>query len=248
MTQRMSYLASAAILTLGAISAPSAQAAYVVTFDEVGSDVVETGSGSLDLTALSVGTFGIGRDASVTPNLGRFFSGVFTGTDTSFANIFSFSPLAFGAGSFTAASTTTGGPVGLVSGLGDLPTLFFPIDYISGTPLSDSSTYIDATISSLGLTPGAYVFGWGSGAHADTFTIAVVASPPPAVPEPSTWAMMLIGFAASATRRCGGRAPCAQPLLRRTPRSAPTRVARLQSRRARTPDGTVGGAIRGIHP
>jgi PEP-CTERM motif len=52
-----------------------------------------------------------------------------------------------------------------------------------------------ATISSLGLTPGAYVFGWGSGAHADTFTIDVVASPPPAVPEPSTWAMMLIGFA-----------------------------------------------------
>jgi hypothetical protein len=53
MTKRMSYLASAAILALGAISAPSAQAAYVVTFDEVGSDVVETGSGSLDLTDLA---------------------------------------------------------------------------------------------------------------------------------------------------------------------------------------------------
>jgi hypothetical protein len=194
MTKRMTYLASAAILALGAISAPSAQAAYVVTFDEVGSDVVETGSGSLDLTDLSVGTFDISRDASVTPNLGRFFSGVFSDTNSSFADL-DISPTAFGSGTFAAASTTTGGPVGLVSGLGDLPALLFPLDYISGTALSDSSTYLDATISSLGLTPGAYVFGWGSGAHADTFTIDVVASPPPAVPEPSTWAMMLIGFA-----------------------------------------------------
>jgi PEP-CTERM motif len=167
----------------------------VVTFDVVGSDVVETGSGSLDLTDLSVGAFDISRDASVTPNLGRFFSGVFTDTNSSFADLDSVSPLAFGSGAFVPASTTTGGPIGLVSGLGDLPALLFPLDYISGTALSDSSTYLDATISSLGLTPGAYVFGWGSGAHADTFTIDVVASPPPAVPEPSTWAMMLIGFA-----------------------------------------------------
>jgi hypothetical protein len=197
MTKRMTYLASAAILALGAISAPSAQAAYVVTFDQVGSDVVETGSGSLDLTALSVESFDILRDASVTPSLGRFFSGAFTGANTAFADLDSVSPLAFGPGALTAASTTTGGPVGLVSGLGDLAALIFPIDYISGTPLSDSSTYLDATISSLGLTPGAYVFGWGSAADADadTFTIDVVASPPPAVPEPSTWAMGLLGFA-----------------------------------------------------
>jgi hypothetical protein len=195
MTKRMTYLVSAAILALGAISAPSAQAAYVVTFDEVGSDVVETGAGSLDLTDLSVGTFGFARDASVTPILGRFFSGVFTGANTSFADVGSFSPLAFGSGAFAAANITTGGPVGLVSGVGDFPALLFPLGYISGATLSDSSTYLDATISSLGLTPGAYVFGWGSGAHADTFTIDVVASPPPAVPEPSTWAMMLIGFA-----------------------------------------------------
>ena len=195
MTKRMTYLASVTILALAALSAPSAQATYLVTFQEVGSDVVEAGSGSLDLTDLDVGSFGIPRDASVTPLLGRFFSGVFTDANTSFANVFSIPALAFGSGPFTAASTTAGGPVGLTSGLGDLPTLIFPADYISGTPLSDSSTYLGATISSMGMTPGDYVFGWGSGDHADTFTIDIVASPPPAVPEPSTWAMMLIGFA-----------------------------------------------------
>jgi hypothetical protein len=44
------------------------------------------------------------------------------------------------------------------------------------------------------MTPGAYVWTWGSGVDADSLTINIVASPPP-VPEPSTWAMMLIGFA-----------------------------------------------------
>jgi hypothetical protein len=70
MTKRMTYLASAALLALGAVLAPSAQAAYVITFQQVGSDVVETGSGSLDLTDLDVGAFGIARDAAVYPELG----------------------------------------------------------------------------------------------------------------------------------------------------------------------------------
>jgi hypothetical protein len=59
---------------------------------------------------------------------------------------------------------------------------------------------------SLGLAPGAYVWNWGAGDHADSFTINVVTSPPLPVPEPSTWAMMLLGFAGlgyAAVRRQG---------------------------------------------
>ena len=70
-----------------------------------------------------------------------------------------------------------------------------PEGYLSGSALSETSTYLNATFASLRMTPGEYVYSWGSGEHADTFTINIVASPPPAVPEPSTWAMMLIGFA-----------------------------------------------------
>jgi PEP-CTERM motif len=206
MTKRTTYLSSIGFLALAALLAPSAQAAYLVTLQEVGSDVIETGSGSLDLRDLNVGIFGIDRDASVTPILGRFFSGVFTDANTSFAVVSPILPLAFGPGQVTMASSTSGGPVGLVSGLGDNPTLIFPIDYISGTALSDSSTYLGATISSMGMTPGDYVFGWGSGDHADTLTIDIIASTPPAVPEPSSWAMMLIGFSGlgfAAVRRKG---------------------------------------------
>jgi hypothetical protein len=50
MTKRITYLASVAFLALGAVSAPSVQAAYVVSFQEEGSDVVESGMDSLDLT------------------------------------------------------------------------------------------------------------------------------------------------------------------------------------------------------
>jgi hypothetical protein len=40
------------------------------------------------------------------------------------------------------------------------------------------------------LTPGKYVYTWGSGPDADSLTVDIGS-----VPEPSTWAMMLLGFA-----------------------------------------------------
>ena len=57
MTKRTTYLASIGFLALAALSAPSARAAYLVTFEEVGSDVVEVGGGTIDLTDLEVFDF-----------------------------------------------------------------------------------------------------------------------------------------------------------------------------------------------
>jgi hypothetical protein len=65
-----------------------------------------------------------------------------------------------------------------------------PSGYVSGTSLSDTSTYDGATFASLGVTPGVYKWTWGSGTNADSFKLDIVA-----VPEPSTWIMMLAGFA-----------------------------------------------------
>ncbi len=59
------------------------------------------------------------------------------------------------------------------------------------------------------MIPGLYVWSWGSGADADTFTIDIIAGSGSAaspVPELSTWAMMLVGFAGlgyAASRRKG---------------------------------------------
>lgn len=67
--------------------------------------------------------------------------------------------------------------------------LLVPVGYVSGSVLSDSATYDNQTLATLGATPGSYKWTWGSGAN-QNFTLDVNA-----VPEPSTWAMMLVGFA-----------------------------------------------------
>jgi MYXO-CTERM domain-containing protein len=82
-----------------------------------------------------------------------------------------------------------------------------PQDYVSGTPLGTSTaTWTNTTISGLGLTPGAYVWTWGSGATADTFTLDI-ATGTPAVPETVTWAMMLLGLAGLGLMRTRRRIP-----------------------------------------
>ena len=52
MAQRTTCLVASATLALVAVSGPSAQAAYVATFQEIGGNVVEMSSGSFDLTDL----------------------------------------------------------------------------------------------------------------------------------------------------------------------------------------------------
>jgi hypothetical protein len=52
--------------------------------------------------------------------------------------------------------------------------------------MSGSSTFSGQTLASMGLTPGTYQYTWSS----DSLTVKIGT-----VPEPSTWAMMLLGFA-----------------------------------------------------
>jgi PEP-CTERM motif len=186
MTRRTTYLASIGFLAMGALAAPSAQAAYVVTFKDVGLNVVETGGGTIDLTGLTILSPHQGVVAQIEPSFAAFASG--SGQATDYIGLTN-SPSNFGSGGATVADTSSGDGI-LIAG----SDFAISDGYVSGAHLSETSTYLDATLGSLGLTPEAYVYNWGSGAHADSLTIDIIASPPP-VPEPSTWAMMLVGFA-----------------------------------------------------
>jgi hypothetical protein len=71
-----------------------------------------------------------------------------------------------------------------------------PAGYISGTALSGSATFADQTLASLGLTPGTYVYKWNSSAAGaaledDSLTVHISGG----IPEPSTRALMALGFA-----------------------------------------------------
>jgi len=66
-----------------------------------------------------------------------------------------------------------------------------PSDYDSGSPLMSTSTWDGATLSSLGVTPGTYVWTWGSGVNAGTFTLKAEEA---AVAEPATLGLMVLGL------------------------------------------------------
>ena len=72
--------------------------------------------------------------------------------------------------------------------------LYVPDAYVSGNPLDGSSTYTGFTFADLGLDVGTYVWSWGSGETADSFTLNVV-------PEPSTAALTALGLVGLAARR-----------------------------------------------
>jgi hypothetical protein len=77
MTTRAMYLATAANLALGAFAAPSAQAGYVVTLEDVGSNVVATGSGPIDLTGLSLFSEAGSGGFNIGPSVPLILTGAF---------------------------------------------------------------------------------------------------------------------------------------------------------------------------
>jgi hypothetical protein len=188
-------------LALGAATATGAQAAYVTIFDEVGSNVVEVGGGTIDLTDLTRNG-GIFTKLFVAPFAPSYASGAKGEQGDIYEGALS-GPANWGPGPITFADASSGDLVALDPSNAEIVV---PHGY-SGGALSETSTYLGASFASLGLTPGSYVYSWGTGDHADTFTLNVVAG---SVPEPSTWAMMLIGFAglgyAAVRRKPGFRA------------------------------------------
>jgi hypothetical protein len=155
--------------------------------DEVGSDVVATGSGQIDLTGLSFVGVGFATVALITPAGPNVV--VETGP-ASLTNDDVYTGAVSGPTSFGNGTT----PIFANSGSGDLvvfnervpydpsPNLsvLVPQHYVSDTALSNTSTWDNATFASLGVRPGTYVWTWGTGAD-QSFTLQIVDTTPPDV-------------------------------------------------------------------
>jgi len=161
-------------------AAQTASATLLVDASQVGSDVVFTASGTLDLTGLTLNNntscLGLAR-----PALEILCVGPKPSQPVDVYRSLT-SPGAFGTSTLNLADFGSGDMVGVSGTL-----LIVPLDYVSGTALSSSSTYSNSTIASLGLTAGSYSWVLPS---ADTFTLTIGN----AVPEPATLMLMSLGL------------------------------------------------------
>ena len=73
------------------------------------------------------------------------------------------------------------------------PYLFVPDGYPTGDPLEGSATYYNTTFAELGMMVGTYVWSWGTGSTADSFTLYVGVGGP----EPVTIGGSVIGLVGS---------------------------------------------------
>ncbi len=176
--KRSTLMPAALVMLIGfGPSAPPARATFIVNLQQQGADVVASGSGTLNLTALSFVDTAIGLSALIRPNSGIVQTGQTTDNGDVYTGVTG--PTSFGSGDMNFASSGSGDFVGVEGNL-----LVVPQGYNSGNSLSSTSTWASQTFASLGVTPGTYVWTWGSGADADSFTLQV--GPASATPEPST--------------------------------------------------------------
>jgi hypothetical protein len=176
MKNTLARSAAAMALLIGCLTAQLAEAAFVVDLTQVadksqpsGFDVVANGKGSINLTDLTFNsnTFDVGF---LQPNSAIIFVGPTSITaDTYYTGISG--PLSFGSGGTNSASTGSDDIVGTGPFAGGVVAV--PSGYVSGSHLSGSATWDNATLASLGATVGIYTWTWGSGANADSFTLKV---------------------------------------------------------------------------
>lgn len=187
-------VAAGALAGLGLVlaGAPKAEAAYTAYLYQDGSNVVGTGSGSLNLVALTIQGTDIGdANASVNPSEGEFALGPVTNSQSvDYYTGFS-GPATLGSSSgYLDASTGSGNIISISTGAAELGV---PTGYTSGDPLGTSSdTWDSTTLAALGISDGTYVWTWGLGQSADSFTLYV--GPLTNAPEPASFALVLSGL------------------------------------------------------
>jgi hypothetical protein len=177
---KLKLLASAATISFAALPTSATHAAVVINLVETAGNVVATTSGAFDLSGLTFIANGT-VPAFISPYSAGFLSN---------------------SGPYEVYSGVTGptnfgdGPQRLTTGIGDSfgfvgngGLVAVPNGYLSNTPLAATTTFAGQTFSSLGATPGTYLF--STPADSITFNIGSAIS---AAPEPGTWAMMLMGF------------------------------------------------------
>jgi hypothetical protein len=153
-------------------SLPAPTSGFTATIQEVGSDVVWSGSGTFNLTDLTfTTTSNITAGYNASKAAWAVGSTVALGDSIDNYDGVTVFPTSFGSGG-AGPTSNSGATFGIVPG-GIGRTLLVPAGYVSGTFLSGSTTYASQTLASMGLTSGTYVYSWGTGPNADSLTLII---------------------------------------------------------------------------
>jgi hypothetical protein len=210
--KRKSILALLCLIGSSAIAAP-AQATFLLDFRQDGSNVLATGVGTINTTLLTRadldpsdqggGSVEIAKPVQLSSETASIYVGAFPAVSGTYYSL-GIEPYDFAVAGFNGnaiASTGIGEPVGIY--LDDLAgpwwLLDIPSGYVSGGSFSDTDTWANTTLSSLGLVEGTYFYGYGSdpttGLFTDSFTLQI------GVPEPAGLSLLVIGGATMLRRR-----------------------------------------------
>jgi PEP-CTERM motif len=176
-----------------ALFSSTARAGIIINFAQVGNDVIATGSGTANTAALNLVFSLPSSQVNLDASSGNFRGGS-SGVPFSVFNSIT-GPGNFGLGTGNFPSSSSGDYFGLTAFNN---RLFLPGGYVSGTQLSNSTTWNNRTIANLGLAPvgSTFTYTWGSGVDADSLTINITA-----VPEPSSVLCLTLGLSCVALFR-----------------------------------------------
>jgi hypothetical protein len=184
-------LLAAALLAPALLAPAPARAIVTLRVQQVGNDVVITGSGTANTNGLTAaGTdndyTNVLTDALIYAGPNAFTDGPGEAVGVSLWSNISTGPLLFGSvpGVTELPDSGRGDLFGIVANYFENTSgaqrLVLPLGYSSGTTLNGTSTFTNITLAELGLTPGQIeTWSWGAGGNADSLRLEVDPVPAP---------------------------------------------------------------------
>ena len=185
----VTFMRIGAVALLWVSASQRIHASVIITATEANGDVVFSGSGSVELSDLSLNPFAVFGQGGVYPSLPSVQIGPTFGN---FVLIDVYedltSPGAFGSGDVAFPDSSSGDIFGVsYDSFGSTSTLTVPRGYISGSPLSGSMVYESRSFKSMGIEVGTYLWAWGTGETTDFLRLEVL-------PEPTSFSIVGLGL------------------------------------------------------